>query len=96
MMLLVLIVGALLVGMFCGGVVGLLLGRWTVRAKLPVPDRVVFDPAIDDEIDRASAAWAKSQGRSEVAARVVADKLRLVDRVNQRRAQRRTQRGWFS
>jgi hypothetical protein len=95
-MLVVLIVCALLVGTFSGGVVGLLLGRWTVRATLPVPDRVVFDPVLDDEIERASAAWVKSQGRPEAAARVVADKLRLADSLNQRRAQRRTQREWFS
>jgi hypothetical protein len=96
MMPLVLIVCALLVGTFSGGVVGLLLGRWTGRAKGTVPERVVLDPALVEEIEMASAAWAKSQGRPEAAAGLVADKLRLAHRLNQRRTNRRTRWGWFS
>jgi hypothetical protein len=46
-------------------------------------------PAVDDRIDQAAAAWSAVHGRPE-AAPLVADKLRLAQRLAEQRSRR-----WF-
>jgi len=89
------IVLALFFGTFSGTVVGSLLSRWlsaqTHRATEPA-DPFTIDRDIDAQIDRAAGRWATAHDQP-AAASLVADKLRLVHALNQRRAQRRG-RGW--
>jgi hypothetical protein len=86
---------ALGAGMLGGGMAGGFMGWWTVRRlrSLP-PDHVPVDDNLDHTITRAASQWAIAHGRPE-AAHLVADKLRLVSRLNQRRSRRRVRRWWF-
>lgn len=85
---------ALLAGALSGALAGVavqwLLTRW--RSRLRPVDPVVVDPGLKAALDRAASAWASAHGRPE-ASRLVANKLRLVYGVNQRRAMRR--RRWW-
>lgn len=96
MMLILLFILAALLSALGGGLVGLLVGRRTARIEQAPVEPSALDRAIDAEIERAATAWAASKGRSETAAGLVANRLRLAHRVNQRRARRQGQRRWFA
>jgi hypothetical protein len=85
---------ALFVGTFSGTVAGGLVSWWLLDQPSAEPvalDHLTFDPDVDDQISRAANQWAETHHRPE-AAPLVADKLRLVHALNQRR-QRRSGRG---
>lgn len=87
---------ALGAGMLGGVMAGGFMGWWTVRRlvrRLPL-HHVTVDDNLDHTINRAASQWAIAHGRPE-ATNLVADKLRLVHRLNQRRSRRRVRRGWF-
>lgn len=87
---------ALGIGMLGGVVAGGFMGWWTVRRLVrPLPlDHLILDDNLDHNITEAASQWAIAHGRPE-AANLVADKLRVVSRLNQRHRRRRVRRGWF-
>lgn len=87
---------ALMAGTLSGCLAGGLIASRTVRrlsCSLSV-DHLAEDHGLDDAIHHAASQWAMANGRPE-AAGLVADKLRLVYRLNQRRAARLPRRRWF-
>lgn len=72
-------------GAVAGGMLAWLVLRRFRRSGHPVPPPPSIDPAVLRDIDRAAKAWANSSGQSETAAGLVADKLRLVYELTQRR-----------
>jgi hypothetical protein len=79
----------LLGGITAGGVIGWRLCR-PCSARVPC-DHVSIDPDIERRINRASMEWATAHHQPS-AAPLVADKLRLVYRLNRRRERRRDRR----
>jgi hypothetical protein len=75
-----------------GGVVaGSLAAWWTTHRQSASPmavDDLPRDPELDEQISKAARGWAMRQGQP-TAAPLVADKLRLLLAMNQRRSRRR-------
>lgn len=85
------IIVALGVGIGSGTVTGGALGFWLAHRPHPRPaplDDLALDPDLDRQIDHAAQQWAEANQRPG-AAPLVADKLRLAHRLNQRRQRRR-------
>jgi hypothetical protein len=96
-MVMLTIIIALFVGTFSGTVAGGLVSWWLVGRSLAetVPvDYLAVDPDLDDQIDRAANQWAEAHHRPG-AAPLVADKLRLVYHLHQRRQSRNHRKRWF-
>jgi hypothetical protein len=86
------VVLALFVGTFSGTVAGGLLSWWLLdrpsAEPVVAPDHLALDPDVEYQIDQAANQWAEAHHRPG-AAPLVADKLRLVYTLNQRRQRRR-------
>jgi hypothetical protein len=82
-----------------GGIVVGGFGAWLLnhRRDLQPPPcgPSVFDVDLDDEIDNVASMWAAANGQSVRAARLVADKLRLLRRVGQHPGRQRSARRWW-
>ncbi len=80
------------------GLAGLLAGAVSGRfaaSHAPSPtarsqpvDDVDTDREVDDDIALAASAWARTNGQSDAAAALVANKLRLAHRLQERRLRR--------
>jgi hypothetical protein len=78
------------VGAVAGAGAGGLAAWWQLRrhrAKPQMAESVPLDPRLEEEIEGTATAWATSNGRPE-AAGIVADKLRLLHHLSQRRGRR--------
>jgi hypothetical protein len=84
LMLLVLLVAA--ASALIGAISGLLVVCWYVKQLGSGRSDSVepADPFVSAEIDQAAAAWAHAHGRPE-AARLMADKLHLLDALGRQR-----------
>lgn len=85
---------ALVVGALGGALAGAVAGRWAIRRQSAQPttlDDLGLDPDLDQQIAEAARQWARRQGQS-AAAPLVADKLRLIHALRQRRRRRRWSR----
>lgn len=81
----------LLAGIIGGAVAGGVISWHLYRRRILVPGaRGETDALVEQQIDAAARQWAAAQGRP-AAAPLMARKLRLVHRLNQRR-----RRGWSS
>jgi hypothetical protein len=76
-------------GAISGAMAACLVAGWTLRrwrrGSRPASPPPVIDPQVLSDIDQAAKAWASSHGQPETAAGLVADKLRLVYELTQRR-----------
>jgi len=82
---------ALLVGTLSGTLAGGLLTWWLLnrsRAGAAPVERLSVDPAVEAQIGRTAAQWARTHQRPG-SEPLVADKLRLVYALNRRRRQKR-------
>lgn len=85
---------ALVVGTLGGALAGAVAGWWAIRGRSASPtalDDLGLDPDLDQQITEAARQWARNQGQP-VAAPLVADKLRLIHALRQRRRRRRWSR----
>jgi hypothetical protein len=81
---------ALMVGTLSGTLAGAVSGWWTARRKQAQPtalDDLGLDPDLDQQITEAARQWAGREGQP-AAAPLVADKLRLIHALSQRRRRR--------
>ena len=81
---------ALMVGTLGGTLAGAVAGRWAGRRQAAQPttlDDLGLDPDLDQQIAEAARQWAVRQGQP-AAAPLVADKLRLIHAMSQRRRRR--------
>jgi hypothetical protein len=88
-MLMILI--AVIVGTLGGTLAGAVAGWWAAHRQQPQPtplNNLGLDPALDQQITEAARQWAVRQGQP-AAAPLVADKLRLIHAMSQRRRRRR-------
>lgn len=86
---------ALLMGLVGGMAAGGCVSRWLLHRhlrRLPL-DVASIDPDLDRQIAQAAQQWAASHGR-EMAAPLVADKLRLAYVLSQRPRRRRRWSRW--
>lgn len=74
-----------LAGAVAGGALAWYLTHRFHGSNRPVPEPPIIDLDVLRDIDRAAKAWASSSGQSDTAAGLVADKLRLVYELTQRR-----------
>jgi hypothetical protein len=85
---------ALVVGTLGGALAGAVAGWWAARRQQPQPttlNDLGLDPDLDQQIAEAARQWARRQGQP-AAAPLVADKLRLIHAIGQRRHRRRWSR----
>jgi hypothetical protein len=85
---------ALIAGTIGGTLAGVVAGRWAIRRQSAPPttlDDLGLDPDLDQQITEAARQWAVRQGQP-AAAPLVADKLRLIHAIGQRRRRRRWSR----
>jgi H+/gluconate symporter-like permease len=81
---------ALIVGALGGTLAGTVAGWWAGRRQSAQPttlDDLGLDPALDQQITEAARQWATHQGHP-AAAPLVADKLRLIHAMSERRRRR--------
>jgi uncharacterized membrane protein len=79
-----------LLAMLAGAVAGGVTAHWLLRrhpGQVQAQPAAFTDSALSTEIERAAGVWADAQGRPE-AAGIVADKLRLLHRLGNRK-------GWW-
>lgn len=79
------ILAGAIAGAVAGGLLAWCVTRHFPRLSHPVPEPPLIDQDVLRDIDRAAKAWADSHDQSETAAGLVADKLRLVYELTQRR-----------
>lgn len=82
---------ALMVGALGGTLAGTVAGWWAGRrqsAQSARLDDLDLDPALDQQITEAARQWAMRQGQP-AATPLVADKLKLLHALSQRRRRRR-------
>lgn len=87
---------ALLLGTLGGGLAGVLVSWWLLTRRCieaPPAADLGLDPDLDEQIRRAASDWAEAHDRPGVSA-LVADKLRLVYVLGQRRHGRRGRSSW--
>ncbi len=87
---------ALLLGTLGGGLAGVLMSWWLLTRRFsgaPPAADLGLDPDLDEKIRRAASDWAEAHDRPEVSA-LVADKLRLVYLLGQRRHNRKGRSAW--
>ncbi|HET7060273.1 MAG TPA: hypothetical protein VFH99_03105 [Candidatus Saccharimonadales bacterium] len=72
-------------GAMAGGLLAWWLGRRGRKARRLVDRLPAIDPEVLSDIDHAAKAWADAHGQPLAAAGLVADKLRLVYELTQRR-----------
>jgi hypothetical protein len=77
----------LVVAALAGGLSGLLAVKWLLSRCERQEQAAPTDPFVAAQIDQAAVNWATAQGKPE-AAGLMADKLRLLHQVSQRR-------GWW-
>jgi hypothetical protein len=88
------IVLALFFGTFSGTVVGGLMSWWLLAqayTETTPLERLPVDPDMDERIDKTAERWAAAH-HQPFAEPLVANKLRLVHALNQRRARRHGRR----
>jgi hypothetical protein len=81
------LMGSTLCGALAGGVAGWLAGRQR-QAQPTMLDDLSIAPDLDQQIAEAASGWAVREGQP-AAESLLADKLRLVHAVSQRRRRRR-------
>ncbi len=86
---------ALLVGTLGGTVAGGFAGWWLCRRRIAcmLPESDAIDPAVDHQINEAAHHWAAAHDQAG-AAPLIARKLRLAYRLQQRRARSRRWQQW--
>lgn len=76
-----------LLPVLAGVALGALVGWWLGRRGDAIPASIEPQPTdqrVEEEIDRAARDWARANGRGEMDAALVADKLSLVYRLSQK------------